>query len=91
MRRITVYILAAAVKYSHRCSDMGIASTPSPACLTAMPTLPACWSVVGDVCGALGVTFVHRHSLGLMGGRVEGALLCSCFTRGTVTVKVAGR
>ena len=70
MRRITVYILAAAVKYSHRCSDMGIACTRSPACLTARPTLPASWTVEGDVWDAKGVTFVHRHSLGLMGGRI---------------------
>ena len=78
-----MYILAAAVKYSHRCSDMGIACTRSPACLTAMPTLPASWTVQGDVWDAKGVTFVHRHSLGLMGARVAGALLYMCFTNGS--------
>ena len=74
MRSITVCILVAAAKCFPACSDAGIASARCSACLTAMPTLPACWSDGEHVWGALVVTFLHLHSRGAASGR--GGPLC---------------
>ena len=70
-------ILVAAAKCFPACSDAGIASARCSACLTAMPTLPACWSDGEHVWGALVVTFLHLHSRGAAGGR-RGSL---CYAR----------